>query len=66
MRAARLRRALELAEQPALADARLAGHEDGADRTLGRALQRAQQRVELGSAPDQLRAGDALGHPPII
>jgi hypothetical protein len=61
-RAALDREALELAQQPRLADARLAAHEDGGRRAVRGPVQRRPETLELRGAADELGARDAGWH----
>ena len=61
-RAALARAGLELAQQPRLADARLAADEDER-RAAGRgAVERVAQQLQLGAAADERGGADAAGH----
>ena len=62
--AVRARRALELAEQARLADARLAGHERERGAAVDGLGERGAQFLELGGAADEARAGDPGRHDP--
>ena len=54
--------ALELAQEPGLADARLAAHEHGGRRAVRGPVQRRPEALELCGAADELGARDACWH----